>query len=310
MHDDGTHAWIAIVERSRVVHVGNPGNRGRRVTRDFTSSPPSEARGRRRRWRPRRRWNRGWRVRPRWIPPADPARMMLGQWNLGTRGRIFAVGIFTQPLVGGGRRGAAARPDPDPRDPAARRSPPSQVQARAHTRCWGRWHSRRGRRRAGRLGAPRAARVCDGPERSAPRVDPAACPDGAPEPGAGRVSRAETRDVDCGGGPGDATGDGGRAEGRGGGRRRGDRAESPTGAGTGTGTGMKSRHRGRGRGWGRGWRGHRSAGGGEGRGSTAGGGWGDFGAPARGATEEDEEDEEARGHRRGLGARRRRGGGR
>ena len=40
MHDDGTHAWIAIVERSRVVHVNDPGNRGRRVTRDFTWLTP------------------------------------------------------------------------------------------------------------------------------------------------------------------------------------------------------------------------------------------------------------------------------
>ena len=187
---------------------------------------------------------RGRRVRPRaGSHTADPARDDAGAVEPRVRGgRIFAVGIFTQPVVGGGRRGAAARPDPDPRDPAARRSPPSQVQARAHAHRRGRWHSRRGRRRAGRLGAPRAARVCDGPERSAPRVDPAAaCQyDGAPEPGAGRVSRAETRDVDRGGGRGDATGDGEEAEGRERRRRRrGDRAGS-------RGRGARGRARGRG----------------------------------------------------------------
>ena len=87
MHDDGTHAWIAIVERSRVVHVNDPGNRERRVTRDFTWLTPE---------RGAREAAAAAAAAAAMEPvggayahaldpgPQIPPGMMLGQWNLGT----------------------------------------------------------------------------------------------------------------------------------------------------------------------------------------------------------------------------------
>ena len=319
MHDDGTHAWIAIVERSRVVHVNDPGNRGRRVTRDFTWLTPE--RGAREAAAVAAAAAAMEPVGGAYAHALDPTPqippgMMLGQWNLGyAAGGSSPWGSSPTPCRGGAarrRRSTRSRP------PRSRRTPLTTIagQARAHTRCWGRWHSRRGRRRAGRLGAPRAARGCAGPERSAPRVPiqpPAQTAHQSLAQAGFLAPRRETLIAEVDREMRPATGKR-RRDARRRRRRRGvPSRESPTGgAGTGTGTGMKSRHQGTGtrmgtgmagtsicwrrRGpWEHSWRrlGDRRAGSGtrpgRGRGRTG---------RTRG------------GHRRGLGARRRRGGGR
>ena len=101
MHDDGTHAWIAIVDRSRVVHVNDPGNR-KRVTRDFTWVTPE--RGTREAAaaaammdQPAAAYGHAMDTGLS-IPPG-----MLGQWNLGYGGAAW-----------GGAVGANAGFDPSP----------------------------------------------------------------------------------------------------------------------------------------------------------------------------------------------------
>ena len=133
MHDDGTHAWIAIVERSRVVHVNDPGNRGRRVTRDFTWLTPE---------RGAREAAAAAAAAAAMEPvggayahaldpgPQIPPGMMLGQWNLGTYAAGSSPwGSSPVPLSEGGRSAAAARPDP-----AARRRRSRHHAAHHHRR--------------------------------------------------------------------------------------------------------------------------------------------------------------------------------
>ena len=100
MHDDGTHAWIAIVDRSRVVHVNDPGNR-KRVTRDFTWVTPErgtrEAAAAAMMDQPAAAYGHAMDTGLS-IPPG-----MLGQWNLGYGGAAW-----------GGAVGANAGFDPSP----------------------------------------------------------------------------------------------------------------------------------------------------------------------------------------------------
>ena len=100
MHDDGTHAWIAIVDRSRVVHVNDPGNR-KRVTRDFTWVTPErgtrEAAAAAMMDQPTAAYGHAMDTGLS-IPPG-----MLGQWNLGYGGAAW-----------GGAVGANAGFDPSP----------------------------------------------------------------------------------------------------------------------------------------------------------------------------------------------------
>ena len=142
MHDDGTHAWIAIVERSRVVHVNDPGNRGRRVTRDFTwLTPERGAREAAAAAAAAAMEPVGGAYAHALDPgPQIPPGMMLGQWNLGT----YAAGSSpwgSSPAFPPDGGGAPPPLDPIP-TPAI---PPPHAAAAHHHHHAGVYHHQRSR---------------------------------------------------------------------------------------------------------------------------------------------------------------------